>query len=99
MSRDGRLIDTALAGDITVRPLAPFVVFQQRQQGLPLVGIRAAKAVGGIGPNGVEDGFALCPLVDEGEDVVALDLPVRPVAMEAIGQPVRRAVEEHDHRL
>ncbi|MDV7394706.1 hypothetical protein RZS08_25200, partial [Arthrospira platensis SPKY1] len=89
----------AAAGDLAVRPLAPFFVFEQGKHRAALVLVGAAEAVGGVGANGEEDGVAAGALADVGQDGPVAVLAPGVETVEAIPQPVVAAiVDELDGR-
>src|SRR5690606_27717464 len=100
---DERMVNTALARNLPVRPLRPLRIFEQRLNGAALVLGRSVSAVRVVRAASVENGrplraFPVQQFMHIRFDSLRLDRARRADTMKPVREVVLRSVSEHDDR-
>src|SRR5688572_1812849 len=90
--------DPTPPGYLAVRPVAPFLVLEQDQHGLALVGVATLQAMRVVRADRVKNGLPQAALVKFAQEFRRPDPGGGRETVPAIGKPCRRSVGEGDRR-
>jgi hypothetical protein len=85
----------ALAGNLVVAPVLPFLIREHKTHGLAAIGVRPTVAMGLIGSNGVEERFPFAAWMDCYCDGVSAGGRRCPDPVEAVSKPVGGRIKVH----